>query len=178
MMLTLVIALWVMAALLAAGAWQESYNHEFAFVRPARDGRAYDTGYVVLSAGKMYLLDGIPADPHPSPLAEQYPARWWWSRYQSNGFSIDTVEHSGDGISWGGFAYRTAWAGAQTVNHAFILPCWFLLSVLVVSPVALIARRWVWRARRRAGACAMCGYDLRATPQRCPECGTMSGGGE
>ena len=50
-------------------------------------------------------------------------------------------------------------------------PHWYVLSATAILP-ALWLVRTVRRARRTfKGACPSCGYDLRATPDRCPECG-------
>jgi hypothetical protein len=52
-----------------------------------------------------------------------------------------------------------------------LLPHW--LIALVAALVFLLAFWPDWRRRRRRskGLCANCGYDLRGTPDRCPECG-------
>jgi hypothetical protein len=54
---------------------------------------------------------------------------------------------------------------------ALIVPYWAVAILLAVLPL-IAARRVVvgWRRTRR-GQCVRCGYDLRATPDRCPECG-------
>jgi hypothetical protein len=55
------------------------------------------------------------------------------------------------------------------------VPWYFLLGVLMPPSVAWLI--WLRRARRtRVGCCAICGYDLRATPERCPECGAVAKG--
>jgi len=52
------------------------------------------------------------------------------------------------------------------------VPYWPLLVLLSIGPGFWVRRRWVVGCRQRRGLCVVCGYDLRATPARCPECGT------
>ncbi len=56
-----------------------------------------------------------------------------------------------------------------------VLPYWLLATIsavplLLLAPGLRRARRT--RRRQRLGLCLRCGYDLRASPERCPECAT------
>jgi hypothetical protein len=50
-------------------------------------------------------------------------------------------------------------------------PHWFVIVISGAGAVLPAVPLWRHRRRRR-GLCEKCGYDLRASPERCPECGS------
>ena len=63
----------------------------------------------------------------------------------------------------------TAWRMPPTY---VVAPYWLFLVITGIRPALWVRnqiRHWRWRVK---GKCAVCGYDLRETPERCPECGT------
>jgi hypothetical protein len=85
--------------------------------------------------------------------------------------------------------------GAGSTNHAFAGPGiesgsspveglagrWVLVRIPYWLPVASSAlflipagwRRWARQQRQKTGRCLHCGYDLRGSRARCPECGRL-----
>jgi hypothetical protein len=52
------------------------------------------------------------------------------------------------------------------------VPYWFILLGLCVLPGLWVHHSLRQHQRRIGGLCPVCGYDLRASPDRCPECGS------
>ena len=76
--------------------------------------------------------------------------------------------------TWGGFKdFSTTWRPALFHKYGgFVLHLPFWIPILVLGSTAWCSyaplRR---RKRKKLGLCVKCGYDLRASKDRCPECG-------
>jgi len=65
------------------------------------------------------------------------------------------------------------WFSFDKNDSGFIIHILLIFFLSLILPVVWTRCYILARRARRLGRCQKCGYDLRATPDRCPECGTV-----
>jgi hypothetical protein len=164
--------------------WVRSLGHfERIDVRYARWPRADEayTGYLGISwyantlrvelirvpFAPAYFHRGLPMVSLPWHL-QQYPPGVRWE-FLGNGVTR-VMNGYPPGFDFAHTPYTTD--GVTGDRLALAVRPWLPALLTAVLPAIWLYKRLkARRAGRREGFCPHCGYDLRATPDRCPECG-------
>jgi hypothetical protein len=135
-------------------------------------GRSYFDNQLHVYAvnGRLIVINIDASDAeYRDSIIERGPRRAW------NGFGYYTKSQ----MHFAGLEYRSGYFGDSGIG-VFREPRHFMLLACPIWPLALFAAALVVGsflrvrrvcARRSRNLCTQCGYDLRATPDRCPECG-------
>ena len=133
------------------------------------------TSYQAASINGELRFDLVTVDSLAETAQDRGKPSHYFSQPVTNDFSmLDPLK-----TIWQGWVIRYAdgrytamvWGTADVFTQRIAFPHWLLMAVLSVP--FLLSFRGPWRRcrRRKLGLCLACGYDLRASPDRCPECG-------
>jgi hypothetical protein len=142
--------------------WVRTYFVGDGFVWKPADAPPYYRGYagrgVVRLGGGQYDFE---RPPHFDYSADLAPTR-------QTGYHPGTLANRLD------FDFHRGSDSKGMPCSNVIFPLWSVALTTAVLPavwMGRVRRDRTLRRRVNAGQCLACGYDLRATPQRCPECG-------
>ena len=114
-----------------------------------------------------------------------YWVRWaaWSGPFTADSeFSVGMPGSPGGDIDRiGGREFPLGFIGSRSIESStgvgsnlvynLTVPFWFVLGCLSVFPLRYRYLNRRYQQRLRDGCCLSCGYDLRDSPDRCPECG-------
>lgn len=146
-----------------------------------------------ITLGKQYFVEGYdgydapPGFPMDEYLANQYKRNWTQrvneqdQSLNHHGFHPAFISACDENTWWG--RHGVGWENSVklppypelftggTGKLACTVPVWAIFFLLLVLPALKLTTLIRRRRRIAAGKCVRCGYDLRASPGRCPECG-------
>jgi hypothetical protein len=160
------------AALAVGGHWRSDWIN-YCHVRPGPPSRVVCDDWVWWSVG------GDACVAHKSYSYSdtvELGGGWTW---QTEPASTPPPSDFPTDHSWGGFGYEWRPPARNMYREfrgsaAITFPLWAPAALLATLPGIRLYRRL--RPKRPPGHCRRCGYDLRATPDRCPECGREAAG--
>lgn len=170
-------ALSLLICISAALLWATSYSEmdDIGWQKPVRT-----TGY---DRWALQTVDGIAAMHHTirddAPYDEidgkRQPqtdglVKESWGLGSASAHAIYAIRpRNGAGFGWGTHAWEKY---GRYREWRLIFPLWLPTLLTAVLPTIWIVQRVKHKRRQVSGRCIKCGYDLRASKERCPECGT------
>ena len=141
----------------------------------------YDQGYVTAGARRLGLQSGSGnvavvwhrADPSRPPYG--WDTGRGWGPYTGRGYEPYRAFWA-SGARRTGLHMAVVSVGSASSEPVRSLVAWYGFVALPLAAPTLVRIFVHARNRRRvsrSGLCPACGYDLRATPERCPECGAV-----
>ncbi len=166
-------ALCVILGLATLVLWQRSYSHTDSVWRS--NGRWYWAVQTVrggiVGTLSPHDIQGLPSGwtVFSIPCVDWnnvWHPRYLRTWYNQLGFYVDRGTFStyvhGNGITVQGWRQR------------YEFPMWFVGCLMALLPMLRLFRMQRHRQAQK-GKCRACGYDMPATVDRCPECGTTTG---
>ena len=152
--------------------WARSYGRTDALYLQT------DAGFRALDVSSGYFGVQVNQGDHTLPNGLQYRLMYPYTPYHM-AVAYGPAQPGDTFVS-----YELRDAGWYTVQNGGRMrtatgcaPLWYFAVALALLPVTWTTarvRERLRKRRRRAGCCPVCGYDLRATPDRCPECGALA----
>jgi hypothetical protein len=168
----------LIAAALLVGVvvlWVRSYNTADVLMwqRWHNDAGTYRGAFRTLSSGRGVVGIDFTELTTAFPSSASTEPKFEWTRTDAREFLLPRETFWNRlGIGYVSSSQLTPGLRSSTVTtRAYWAPYWLAALVASIVPLRTLAMLGVRAGRRRQRRCARCGYDVRFSEGRCPECG-------